>query len=355
MAGKYEEVVTKLYLKYVKPMGLPPRLAGEIRHAMEAAAKKSKGDTKATKAAIAAYLEMKGYDEEGTKKPKEKKRKGKKVKKEKKAKKAKKEDDEEEEEEEEEEKPAKKSKKLKAGDADPAKEKLLKAGGKKALKGNVEAGVPKGNIDLRKLNRPTMKGMAADLGVTYKKKLTDDELRASLAKAMTGIDGVALEKLSKADPAKIAGLDNCIGLLIDLTKAICITCPAQTDCRKLFEQHRADGFKVFDDLKPDVKVKDVVEKSKKKKKVKTSNAIVVVPFKKVKKLPLVKVDGALVDNNMEHKDFLRALKVAKPETMEGFKAIVLTSYEADDDDKDGNTLTGWFFKYCEALGVVKTA
>ena len=48
--------VRELFDKHVHPMGLPPRLAGNILKAMTKAAKKSKGDTKKTKAAIVEYL-----------------------------------------------------------------------------------------------------------------------------------------------------------------------------------------------------------------------------------------------------------------------------------------------------------
>lgn len=353
--GKYDETVDKLFAKHVKPMKLPPRLAGQIKHAMEAAAKSSKGDTKETRKAIAAYLTERGYDPDSGKKLK----KAKKPKKEKPAKKPKR---------------AKKeaandnstAKKPKKSDKDPAKEAVEKAGAKKALKGDVDAGVPKGNIDLRKLNRQTLKGMAKDLGVKYKKKWTDDELRAQVAKLMVGVDEKVTAELAKADPAKIDAQKDCIGVLLDLTKAICITCPAQTDCRQMFESHRADGFKIFQTLQPGstndggglVPASSLTKKAKKKEatvEFDPKKKIDVFEFEKVKALPKVEVDGAKVKSNMEHKTFLRAVKEEVPETLGEFRDVVLKHYDASDDDKEGIKLTTWFAKYCEALEVIKFA
>jgi len=358
--AKHEEMIKKLFTKYVKPMKLPPRLAGQINHAMEAAAKKSKGDVKATKKAIKAYLTERGYDPEtGKKLPKAKRAKAKKEAKAKaKARKTREENDDNGDEE----RPKKKSKK---SDADPAKEKLEAAGAKKALKGDADTGVPAGNIDLRKLNRPTMKGMAKDLGIGYKKKWTDDELRTKLAKSMIGIDDKVMKEIAKADPAKIEGLDNCIGVLLDLSKAICITCPAQTDCRKQFEAHRSDGFKVFATLQPgstqsDPTVVPAANLTKKSspmpKPVDAFNAdrkIEVYDFEKVKELPKVEVDGAKVKSNMEHKAFLRAVKKTVPETLGEFRDVVIKHYNAEPTDTDAVKLTMWFARYCTALEVIK--
>ena len=347
----HEELVSGLFVKYVKPKGLPPRLAGEIKHAMTAAAKASKGDRKATKAAIVTYLTERGRDPEtGAKLDKPKKeKKSKKEKKEKKAKPLKKRGD----------KPDKSSKKKKAAkDApDPAKDALIKAGGKKALKGNEDAGVPKGNIDLRKLNRATLKGMAKDLGVKYKKKWTDDELRAKVGAAMIGVDERVTAALAKADPAKIEALPDCIGVMIDLSKAICITCPAQEDCRKLFEQNRVDGFKVFASLQSGETVPATsLTKKIEKKQVETFVAdrkLEVYDAGKVAKLPKVTVDGAEVPDNMEHKSFLIAVRKGVPSTLAEFRDIVLQHYNAADDDKEAVALTMWFVRYCAALGLIK--
>jgi hypothetical protein len=334
--GKYDDKVGELFTKHVKPMKLPPRLAGQIKHAMEAAAKSSKGDSKLMKKAITEYLTERGYDADSGKKLK----KAKKVKAEKPAKAAK---------PVKEEKP---KKKRTAGkdDADPVKEKLEKAGAKAALKGDADNGVPKGNVDLRKLERKTLKGMAKDLGASYSKEMSDDELRASVAKKMVGIDSKALEKLSKADPVKIEALDDCVGLMLDLTKAVCITCPAQEDCRKLFEQHREEGFKIFDTIQTTEGVQIVpVANLSKKEKAKKDDAITIVSFSKVKKLPKVEVDGEAVESNMEHKEFLRDLKTEKPATMSAFRALVEKHYEADD------AIVAWFTKYTKALGVIASA
>lgn len=350
--AKHDELIDKLFTDEVKPMKLPPRLAGQIRHAMEAAAKKSKGDKKSTKAAIAAYLTERGYDPKTGKKLEKAKKKGKKAKAEKPAK-------------AKEEKPAKKSKK---SDRDPAKEALEKAGAsKKAMKGDEDAGVPKGNIDLRKLNRQTLKGMSKDLGVGYKKTWTDDELRAKVAKAMVGIDPTAMEKISKIDSSKLDQSKDCIGVLLDLTKAICITCPAQVDCRQTFEAHRADGWKIFDDLQPGTTVEAVIPAEnlgKKAKKLGTGGTplglkldkkskIEIVSFKKVKKLPKVSVDGKAVESNMAFKPFLVDLKTEKPTTIGAFRDVVLKHYEAEEDDSDATKLTQWFAQYATALGVLK--
>lgn len=347
--AKHEELIEKLFLKYVKPMGLPPRLAGEIKHAMEAAAKSSKGDSKETKKAIKSYLIERKYDPEtGKKLPKEKK--GKKAKKAKKAVEADSDDEP-------------KKKKAKKGDADPAKEKLEKAGAKKALKGD-DAGTPAGNIDLRKLNRQTMKGMAKDFELGYKKKWTDDELRVKLAKHMIGVDDKVTAKIKDMDANKIEALPDCIGVLLDLSKAICITCPAQTDCRKIFEQHRADGFKVFDNLAPGstqidptvVPATSLKKKSPLPKPVDAFNAdrkIEVYDFGKVKDLPAVKVDDVQVASNMEHKALLRDLKESVPETLGEFRDVVLKHYNADEKDTDSAKLTMWFARYCTALEVMK--
>lgn len=360
--AKHEELIEELFTKHVKPMKLPPRLAGQIKQRMEAAAKKSKGDKKTTKAAIAEYLNERGYDPETGKKLKKKPKKAKGAKP-KKASKKSKEDDEDEEEEEEEEAP--KKKKGKRAEADPAKEKLEAAGAKKALKGDADAGVPAGNIDLRKLNRMTMKGMAKDLGVGYKKKWTDDELRTKLAKVMIGVDEKVTAAIAKADPNKIDALDNCIGVLIDLSKAICITCPAQEDCRTQFEAHRENGFKIFDKLAPGSEQTDptvvpaasLTKKSKAlPKPTEAFNAdrkIEVYEFDKVKELPKVEVDGAAVKSNMAYKVFLRDLKASVPDTLGEFRDVVLKHYTAEDSDTDAVKLVMWFVRYCTALEVIK--
>lgn len=343
--GKYDDKVDELFTKHVKPMKLPPRLAGQIVKAMTKAAKKSSGDTKAMKGAIGAYLTERGYDPETGKKNK----KGKKAKKEAKPAKS--------------DKPTKIKKASKASkDApDPAKEKLEKAGATKAMKGDPDNGVPKGNIDLRKLERKTLKGMAKDLGAGYEKEWSDDELRANVAKKMIGVDASLMKKLSTASADKIAGLDDCTGVLIDLTKAICITCPAQEDCRKLFEQHRADGFKIFDELQSEgdhnvngkvVKVEALTKKVKEKKAAKgldLKQKIDVFEFKKVKTLPKVELEGETVDN-MDHKDFLRELKSEVPDTVGDFKTLVEKHYDDVTDD-----VLKYFVDYCTKLEVIAFA
>lgn len=258
--------------------------------------------------------------------------------------------------------------------ADPAKEKLQEHGGKQALKGDADAGVPKGNIDLRKLERATMKGMAKDLDVHYTKTMTDDELRAALAKTMVGIDATVMAKIASADPAKLDALHDCIGVAIDLTKAICITCPAQEDCRKLFNIHKEDGWKIFDQLQPGSTTKIDENMAKlipaealtKPKKVKEAAKPVAPTFDpaqvvenyeigKVAKLPMVKVDGGEVDN-AGHKQFLIDVKKTSPETLGEFRDIVLRHYDADeDDDKDAVALTMWFVRYCVALDMITLA
>jgi len=343
--GKYDEKVDELFTKHVKPMKLPPRLAGQIVKAMTKAAKKSGGDTKATKAAITSYLTERGYNPETGKKL-GKKAKAAKAAKEKPAAK--------------EEKAAPKKKKASKNDADPVKEKLEKAGAKGALAGDEESGVPKGNVDLRKLSRKVLKGMAKDLGAKYEKEMSDDDVRASVAKKMVGLDSKVMEKIAKADPAKIEGMDDCVGVLLDLTKAVCITCPAQEDCRKLFEQHRAEGFKVFDTIQAGdgthqiVPVENLGKKKAKKDKeakpaVDPATKIDVFEFKKVKLLPKVELEGETVDN-MEHKEFLRALKSEVPETLGEFRTLVETHYDDVSDE-----VFKFFVDYCTKLEVIALA
>lgn len=355
----HDELVQQLFTKYVKPKGLPPRLAGEIKHAMVAAAKKSKGDKKATKSAITTYLTERNRDPEtGAKLDKPKKeKKAKKAKKEKKVKPLKKRGASSDDDA----KP-KRSKKPAKDAPDPAKDALVAKGAKKALKGSEDAGVPKGNIDLRKLNRATLKGMAKDLGLKYKKKWTDDELRAKVAAGLIGMDDRVTAELAKADPAKIEALDDCIGLMLDLTKATCITCPAQEDCRKLFEQHRQDGFQVFASLQPgetkaasDIPASTLTKKLDKKKgdTFVADRPIEVYDAGKVAKLPKVSVDGAEVPDNLEHKAFLIAIKKAVPSTLGEFRDVVLKHYNPTDADKEGAVLTMWFVRYCTALGMAK--
>lgn len=354
--SKYDELVEGLHQKKVKPLGLPPRLSGSIKAAMYAAAKESKGDAKETRKAIKAYLTEKGYDPETGKKidkPKGKRGRPPKVKPEKvdddeddedEDDEDDEEDDEEEEEETEADEEAKTSKK--PSPTDPAKKKLKNAGGKAALKGDSERKVPVGNIDLTKLDRRTLRGIAKSLG-KYNKAWTDEETRTAIAKNLVGMDDAALAKISKADPSKIEGLDNCVGVLLDLTNAVCVTCPAQSDCRKAFELHRKDGFKIFDNLKPDVPVEKLL------KNTKPEFAIVVKKLKKVAKLPTVKDgDGDDIDNS-EHGVFLKKLKKANPTTRTDFDKVVLASYDPSDDDKDGSKLTAWCFDYVTKLGVLK--
>jgi hypothetical protein len=351
--SKHDELVTELWTKYVKPMKLPPRLSGQIKHALEEAAKSSKGDRKATRGAIAAYLKERGYDPEtGKKLDKPKGKRGRKKK-------------EATTSDDSEAAPKKAKKKRKGGDDDPARDAVEKVGGKKALKGDADAGVPKGNIDLRKLTRQTLKGMAVDLGLKVKKKWSDDELRLRVAKNMIGLDDATLVEIAKIDPSKVDAMRDCIGILLDLTKAICITCPAQVDCRKLFEEHRKDGFKIFQGLQPgthDITKLVPAEGLKKKLKKKEGEPITltwnpaqkidVFEFAKVKTLPKVEVDGKPV-KNMEHKAFLRSLKKAVPATLGEFRDAVLTHYNAKEDDTDGINLVSWFVRYCTALEIIK--
>ena len=352
-----KEKVKKLFDKYVHPMMLLPRLAGSILKAMTKADRRSKGNAKEIKAAIPAYLESKGYDAKGNKKAKKKGKRGvKKTKAKKIAKPAK----------EAKTKATKVAKASKApkGAKDPVKEILETKGGKKALKGSIDAGVPKGNIDLRRLDRSTMKGMAKDLDVTYKKAMSDDELRSALAAKMIGVDATLTAAMKNIDTVKVDALNDCIGIAIDLTKAICITCPAQEDCRKLFELHRADGWKIFQTLKPDAATDIDVPKealTKKPKKAKeeapafnAKQELTLYEVGKVATLPTVEIDGGKVDNS-EHKAFLIAVKKGDPATLGDFRDLVLAHYTADDDDKDGTVLTQWFVRYCVALNMIDLA
>jgi hypothetical protein len=365
----FEKRVNKLFKKYVRPLGLPPRLAGQCRHAMTEAADKAEGDSGAIKAAIPEYLKSRGYDEKGNKVGKPTKpakdngdngstKKAKKSKKEKKAKKDKKNKKDKSEDDggsstSSNDVPKKKS----APTADPAKDAIVESGNKAAIKGDVDKGVPKGNIDLTKLDRKSLKGMARDLGARYKKAMSDDEVRASVAKAMTGIDPTAWNKIANADPVKIEGLDSCIGALIDLTQMACIVCPSQEECRKLFEQHRQDGFKNLDALAKGAAVVPVSNLTKETNKLATYNAsakVEVFPFKKVAKLPSVKVDEKDV-TNADHEDFLRAVRKSVPTNLGEFRDVVLKHYETHETDKEGTSLTMWFARYCTALGVIKVA
>ena len=357
--GKYDDKISTLFVKYVKPMGLPPRLAGECKHAMEAAARKAKGNAKAIKAAIPTYLEERGYDAKGKKKAVKKARAGKtkSTKEEKTAPKT----------------PAKNhppvarvtKKDRAAADApDPAREGAVKSAGKTVVQGDNERGVPKGNIDLSKLERKTLKAMASDVGATIDKDMSDDAVRSKIAEKLTGYDGTAKAKIKAGVEAglKIDELDNCIGLFIDLSQAVCIACPAQSDCRKLFEEHRAGGFKVFEVAPKVVSADAVVAKTKETKETKETKApkfdkekaISIVPFKKVVKLPSVKMDGQDVDN-MAHKSFLRDLKEKSPTTLGTFRNVVLAHYTHAPEDKNGKSLAMWMVNYCEKLSILKTA
>lgn len=347
-------LVLKLWTKYVKEKLSAlnsARLSGDIKTEMLKAATSSGGDKAAIKAVVPAYLMARGRNTEtgakidGAAKPK----------KEKKTETAAPTTAVAEEP---------KKKKKKDGDvvADPAKDALIAAGAAKAIKGDDEAGIPAGNIDLRKLTRPTMKGMAIDLGVKYKKKWTDDQLRGKVARKMIGMDGVAVAAIAAADPAKVEGMTDCVGVLLDLTKAICITCPAQEDCRKLFEQHRQTGFKIFDQLRAGDKASfgstngaQVEAKVTGPKLVAKQADLPLQPTKmevqdvgKVSKLAPVKVDGKDV-NNEDHKSFLIAVKKGKPADLAAFQKLVGAEYET----ADLAGLTQWFVKYCVALGLIK--
>jgi len=354
----HESKVLKLWTNYVKalPNLNSARLSGDIKTEMFKAAASSNGDKAAIKAVIPAYLAARGRDPTTgakikgavTAKP------PKKAKKEKESPKS-------DEAAAPTEEPKKKKKKIEAqeGAVDPAKDALIAAGAKTALKGNDEAGVPKGNIDLRALKRPTLKGMAIDLEVKYKKKWTDDELRAKVARKMIGMDSSAVAAIAAADPAKVEGLTDCVGLMLDLTKAICITCPAQQDCRKLFEEHRKNGWKVFDGLKAgdtaaigsnngaQTAVKVSGPKLVAAPTTKAVTKINVQPFGKVSKLPTIKVDSIAVDNG-EHKEFLIALKKTSPTDLAKFNDLVLAHYDTEEASK----LCAWFVKYCVAVGAI---
>lgn len=349
--AKHDELVAKLYENHVKPMGLPPRLAGEIRHALNAAAKATKGDRKGTKAAIVEYLTSKGYDAEGKKldKPKKKGKRGrppksetsttKKGKKVKKTKAKKTADDAEEVEEAAPKKRGRPSK-------DPAKEKLEAAGkpGKKALKGDPEAGIPAGNVDLRKLGRPTLKGMVKDFDLGYKKSDTDDALRAKLAPHLVGMDSDVKKLIATSDPSKVEASKDCVGVLIDLTKAICITCPKQQDCRKLFNEHRENGWKMFQTIQPDGAP---AAKEKGTALPADSKQIDVLKVGKLLKLPTVKIDNEDVEV-ATHFKFLKDVKTSAPETVGELRAIMLKHFKTTAPD---DTLA-WLLKYTKAVGLI---
>lgn len=351
--GKYTEKVEQLFTDEVSPRGLPPRLAGNVKKAMLKSAKKSAGNAKAIKKSITEYMEERGYDPKTNRKVTLKRGRGRKTaaKKTRPTKKSAKED--------------RRGARMKTTDdkksKDPAKDAVVAAAGKKAVKGNPEKDVPAGNIDLGALERQTLKGMTKDLGLTYKKSFTDDELRKALAAKLIGggSDKAILDKLkaSNADPAKLSskidGLDSCVGILLNLSEAVCITCPKQEPCRQKFEENRANGFKNLDALMggatPLIPVEAVTAKKDKKakKEAKAEEAtLTYAPFEKVKDLSKVKMEGERV-KNFDHKEFLRAINKKQPKTRKEFDAITAEHYEENDG------VLNYFFEYAKKLGIVK--
>lgn len=343
--------VQELYISKYKPLGLAPAHVTGLKAEMMKASKKHGGDTKAITSAVKAWMKEKGIS---TTEHKGKKARSVSA------------------------KVAPKDKKLDLPrKADPGVVspvvKILKqsAGGNAALKNDILKGVPKGNIDMTKLDRKTMKGMAADLNVTVKKSMSDDELRTALTKAMVGIDKTVEKQLDKLNPGKVSeGLKDCLGLFIDLTKATCIACPLQGTCRDLFEQHRQGGFQVFEQLSGhDVKVEplvelddapdEVVEEPKKKKsKLKVFNPsrkIEVYDIGLIKNLKEpVEVDGVTITDHLEHKKMLKQVMAEVPKNLGLLGMIVLKHMEPDDDtDEAKHTLITFFATYFEKLGLIE--
>jgi hypothetical protein len=372
----HQEIVTELYTKTYKPLGLAPAHVTQLKGVLEKASKKNAGDKAAIKAAAKEWLKEKGISS----KPKS-------------------------------EEPPVKVTKGKSDDADgggkkpkkgaapepekvPAKKtvtpvesgavKFLRTheGGKAALKGDPLKGVPAGNIDMTKLDRKSLKGMAKDLNVTYSKEDSDDELRSKVSAAMTGLDKKAVELLDKADPQKVhgeKGLKDCIGLFIDLTRATCITCPAQKQCRDLFQAHKDGGFEVFKNLLATSGVKEeriadedeepeaVEEKPKKGKKSKKltynpTRKVEVYDIGKLKdvlpKLDPVTVMGIEIEDHVEHRPMLLAVKKAYGagdiDTWEDLSKVITEHVEPEDDSEEAlETVIVFFTEYMRAIEMVE--
>lgn len=335
----HQGAVSAIYDKTYRTMGLPPRILGGLKEAMLAASKESGGDKKSIKVAAKTFLKEKGY------------KKGKKVK----AGRAKREPAEEKEEKKGKKKRSKKS----SGDESKA-EAVLKKHAPNALKGDPDNGVPKGNIDVTKLDRRTLKGMAVDLGVGYKKKWDDDELRSKVAAAMVGMDEEVAKHIQAIDPTKLASVKDCVGLLIDLTKGVCIACPLQSQCRELMEEHRADGFDIFKKLR---KGKDHIEQYNKKEEKEGSSdsgAIEVNTSVNSKKLPdvKVKVDGEKVaiagEAHDAYRKSIKAVKKAQPKTLKEMMKIVHRFNPPDENTKAAKkTLRLFVVSYFTAIGLIK--
>lgn len=356
----HKDKVAELYTNNLKALKLAPKHVIAIKDAMLKASRRSNGHAKSIMAAANAWLKEKGIvSKEKTKEKTAKPNKSKKAAPE----------------------PAPEPPK-KGRPPTSAAETILKQseGGNVALKGDHLKGVPKGNIDMTKLDRKTLKGMAADLGVTITKSMSDDEVRNAVSTAMIGVDKKVVQSLDEMEPAKVDELKNCIGLFIDLTHAACIACPVQKQCRDLFEQHRQEGFVVFERLKAKLtkKVEDDDDGEKtaevlaeeddnkkgKKKEKKNGRRLSYDPKREVecydvgkikefiKTLDTVSVNGVEVD---EH-DFklLLDLKKTVPENLKEVADVITRHYEPDDDSKESfETLVMFWVEYFEQIGILK--
>lgn len=196
-------------------------------------------------------------------------------------------------------------------------------------------------IDVRKLSMKELRGTAKDLGVKVTKGMTEDALREAVADAMVGMTDDAMEVVNSVNYEK---LDECIGLFIDLTSATCISCSLQSDCRRKFAEHQANGFAAFAKVRLDIKTdetadaveaedlppKDKPKATKKPKKKKDAKFIA------KRKINVYEID---IEDDDDAAEFLRDLLDTVPQTMGELRDLVVKHYEPDDgEDDDSLTL-----------------
>ena len=286
----YEKATQELYEKSYKGKGLAPAHVRQLKAAMQKAARKSKGDVKAMRAAARAYLKEKGLKlssggESAAKKTRSKKAPTKRT-----------------------------SKKTTAPevseDLSPAERRVYES----------RAFTNEGTLDLRRLSRKTLVGIAKDFGLKTLKSHSDDDVRKAIAVQMTKAPKDLDTLWQGIDPTK---LEDCVGVFLDLTNVTCLSCPSQAACLKNFKANVRDNFESVRKKAP-----RGGDTGKKKPEVKASpkNAA------KGKYQVTQKIDCFAIDKlskKSDYYDLVNAVMDQIPETIGELSGIVLAHFEPE--------------------------
>lgn len=128
-------------------------------------------------------------------------------------------------------------------------------------------------LDLRNLDRPSMKALAFDLhkagvkvdlpfdadGMPRIKGLEDHALLAKLHAAIAALPTPEnLKALAELDPTKLQEVlkHDCLGIMIDLRTAECQVCPDKGECAKQFVKNLRGNFRVFKEAREAIKTEE---------------------------------------------------------------------------------------------------